>query len=99
MSRSCNSGPITLYAKVTRKQKNGGYFRIAHHPTGMPETAVTHVDERIGLKSTIQPCLPDFSHPSTQKDDLGNCWRYTDFGVSDASVSAGRAEPIDKGCL
>jgi hypothetical protein len=23
-------------------------------------------------------------------------WRYTQFGVSDASVSAGRAEPIDE---
>lgn len=53
----------------------------------------------ISLKSTIQPCFPDFSHPSTQKDDLGNCWPYTEFGVSDASVSAGRAEPIDNRCL
>jgi hypothetical protein len=34
------------------------------------------------------------SHPN--EDDLGNCSRYTESGVSDASVSAGRAEPIDE---
>ena len=34
------------------------------------------------------------SHPN--EDDLGNCSRYTESGVSDASVSACRAEPIDK---
>jgi hypothetical protein len=28
--------------------------------------------------------------------DLENCSRYTESGVSDASVSAGRAEPIDE---
>ena len=37
--------------------------------------------------------------PDPGKDDLGNRARYTDAGVSDASVSAGRAEPIDKRCL
>ena len=34
------------------------------------------------------------SHPN--EDDLRNCSRYTESGVSDASVSAGRAEPIDE---
>jgi hypothetical protein len=47
-------------------------------------------------KSTIQPDLLDFSQASTQTSDLENCWRYPCGGVSDASVSTARAEPIDK---
>src|SRR5215467_1732831 len=39
-----------------------------------------------------------FQLPFTPKDDLRACWRYTEAGVSDASVSAGRAEPIDEHC-
>lgn len=33
---------------------------------------------------------------TSNDEDLGNCSRYTESGVSDASVSAGRAEPIDE---
>jgi hypothetical protein len=51
-------------------------------------------------KSPIQlrprdPKVPPYS----SKDGMGNRSRYTVAGVSDASVSAGRAEPIDKKCL
>src|SRR5215469_15248491 len=41
-----------------------------------------------------------FHHPShPNKKMIWDCRRYTESGVSDASVSAGRAEPIDEYCF
>jgi hypothetical protein len=78
-------------------------FRYPENCRSISWRALTHVSSRGSSGNAVWPevnnptLFSGFQSSITPKqDDLGNCWRYTGIGVSDASVSAGRAEPIDE---